>query len=55
VQKPIVIINFVKEKEFPSVFKDKFNLAFAITRGKSKVILVGSPKIEKILKFLIFF
>ncbi len=49
VQKPVVIINFVDEGDLPPVFKDNFNLSFAITRGRNKVVLVGSPRIEKLL------
>ena len=51
VQKPITIINFVDET-LPPCFKDRFNLAYAITRGQSKVILVGTPLILKKEQFL---
>ena len=51
VQKQITIINFVDET-LPPCFKDSFNLGYAITRGQSKVILVGSPAILKKEKFL---
>jgi len=46
-QKPIVIINIVNEVTLPQVFKDKFNLAFAVTRAHSKVIIVGNQTIFK--------
>lgn len=51
IQSSIVIINFVDDK-LPSLFKDKFMLAYAITRARSKVILVGSPNLLKTEKFL---
>jgi len=51
IQKPITIINFVDET-LPPCFKDRFNLAYAITRGQSKVILVGTPLILKKEQFL---
>jgi hypothetical protein len=51
IQSSIVIINFVDDK-LPTVFKDKFMLAYAITRARSKVILVGSPNLLKTEKFL---
>ncbi|MBP8612846.1 MAG: hypothetical protein KBI30_02505 [Candidatus Atribacteria bacterium] len=51
IQKPITIINFVDET-LPPCFKDRFNLTYAITRGQSKVILVGTPLILKKEQFL---
>jgi superfamily I DNA and/or RNA helicase len=51
IQSSIVIINFVDDK-LPTVFKDKFMLAYAITRARSKVILVGYPNLLKTEKFL---
>ncbi|BAL81545.1 AAA domain-containing protein [Caldisericum exile] len=52
IQSPIVIINFVDLETLPKIFEDKFNLAYAITRARSKVILVGSPTLTKKEKFL---
>lgn len=51
-QSPVVIINFVDIDAFPKIFEDKFNLAYAITRARSKVVLVGSPSLTKKEKFL---
>ncbi|MFU2158418.1 AAA domain-containing protein [Caldisericum sp. AR60] len=52
IQSSIVVINFVDVESLPNVFEDKFNLAFAITRARSKVIFVGSPALPKKEKLL---